>query len=344
MQDHCACSDQRALRKMPYVHVVVLKVKPGTTADKKEAIVAGVHALKAQIPEIAMVRAGLDLGLDPSGCQLALVATFASAEAYQVYAKHPAHVALITERIKPVLEQRAAVQFSAAADPGAAGVTHCVLLKMKDDATAAQKEAIIAALSALPGDIPQIKAYRVGADAGTDPAKYDIAIVGDFSSKEDYGDYAKHAKHVNVITSLIKPILAERVAVQFAPVDEVDGPPLGQPSARPDIVPAGATTIELDCGRGTTLRGRTWGPVDGEPWLVLHGWLDNCASFDYLVPELLKSNNKNRFVCLDVAGHGHSAHRMRGSYSKHTQATFIPHHNSAFNFQCWLLMMLSDAV
>ena len=149
---------------MPYVHVVVLKLKPDTSAAQTSAIAAGVLGLKAHIPEIATVRAGVDLNLDPSGCQLALVATFASAEAYAVYATHPAHVALVTEHIKPVLEKRAAVQFTAGADPSQApGVTHCVLLKLKDDATAAQKEAIIAALSALPGDIPQIKAYRVGA-------------------------------------------------------------------------------------------------------------------------------------------------------------------------------------
>ena len=74
---------------------------------------------------------------------------------------------------------------------------------------------------------------------------------------------------------------------------------------RPDVVPEGAEPIELDVGRGNTLRGRAWGPKDGERWLVLHGWLDNCASMDYLCPLM---NGANRLVCLDVAGHGHSDH------------------------------------
>ena len=81
---------------------------------------------------------------------------------------------------------------------------------------------------------------------------------------------------------------------------------------RPDVVPEGAEPIELDVGRGNTLRGRAWGPEDGERWLVLHGWLDNCASMDYLCPLM---NGANRLVCLDVAGHGHSDHRRGGSYT-----------------------------
>ena len=91
-----------------------------------------------------------------------------------------------------------------------------MLLKLKDDATAEQKTAIIEALSTLPAAIPQIRAYRIGPDAGTDPAKFDLAIVGDFEGVEEYQAYAKHEAHVGVITSLIKPNLAERVATQFA--------------------------------------------------------------------------------------------------------------------------------
>ena len=292
---------------MPYVHVVVLKLKPDATAEQKASILDGLAALPSQIPEILTFRVGLDLKLDPSGCHVGAVGTFESVDSYDVYAKHPAHVGVIEEHIKPVLEQRAAAQFTA--DDGVTDwtaspppLTHVVLLKLKDDATPEQKKAIVAALRRLPAAINQIKRYRVGRDAGNDRAGFDLAIVGDFTSADDYGSYAKHQQHVGVITALIKPILAERVAVQFSPppLPEAGGPPLGLLSARPDIVPPNASTIELDVGRGTTLRGRAWGPEDGEPWLVLHGWLDNCASFDYLCP--LLTDGGNRFVCLDVAG------------------------------------------
>ena len=202
---------------MPFVHVVVLKLKEGTAEDQVAAIISGLHALPAAIPQIQSYRAGVDLGIDPAGCHIGIVGSFASPEDYAVYAKHEAHVGLITSLIKPNLEKRAAVQFAAdGAPPGAAALTHAVLLKLKDDATAEQKTAIIEALSTLPAAIPQIRAYRVGPDAGTDPAKFDLAIVGDFEGVEEYQAYAKHEAHVGVITSLIKPNLAERVATQFA--------------------------------------------------------------------------------------------------------------------------------
>ncbi|WP_299947608.1 alpha/beta hydrolase [uncultured Microbulbifer sp.] len=50
---------------------------------------------------------------------------------------------------------------------------------------------------------------------------------------------------------------------------------------------------------------RQWGSVEGERVLALHGWLDNCASFDRLAP-MLKGIN---LVALDMAGHGRSYHR-----------------------------------
>lgn len=33
---------------------------------------------------------------------------------------------------------------------------------------------------------------------------------------------------------------------------------------------------------------KTWGVKGGSPWVLLHGWLDNAASFDLIAPHLLK--------------------------------------------------------
>lgn len=62
---------------------------------------------------------------------------------------------------------------------------------------------------------------------------------------------------------------------------------------------------------GLSLCAKRWGCPDGPPVLALHGWLDNCASFDWLAPQLAHRN----WVCLDGAGHGCSDHRTHmGSY------------------------------
>lgn len=61
----------------------------------------------------------------------------------------------------------------------------------------------------------------------------------------------------------------------------------------------------FDLGGDFYLRGRRWGNPDGLPVLALHGWLDNCASFDFLAPRLAHLN----LIALDLAGHGRSDHR-----------------------------------
>ncbi|HEU0276789.1 MAG TPA: alpha/beta hydrolase [Rhodanobacteraceae bacterium] len=48
-----------------------------------------------------------------------------------------------------------------------------------------------------------------------------------------------------------------------------------------------------------------WGDPDLPPLIVLHGWLDNAASFGRVAP-LLAAHR--RVIALDLPGHGHSAH------------------------------------
>jgi pimeloyl-ACP methyl ester carboxylesterase len=56
---------------------------------------------------------------------------------------------------------------------------------------------------------------------------------------------------------------------------------------------------------GLQYQAQQWGDESGHPVLVLHGWLDNSASFNRLAPLLSNLN----MVVLDMAGHGQSDHR-----------------------------------
>jgi pimeloyl-ACP methyl ester carboxylesterase len=60
---------------------------------------------------------------------------------------------------------------------------------------------------------------------------------------------------------------------------------------------------------GLQLAARGWGPADGPRVLCLHGWLDNAASFDRLLPRLPGL----RLVALDLPGHGLSQHKPPGA-------------------------------
>ncbi|XP_035001299.1 serine hydrolase-like protein isoform X1 [Hippoglossus stenolepis] len=59
------------------------------------------------------------------------------------------------------------------------------------------------------------------------------------------------------------------------------------------------------------IRGKVWGPDQGCPVLCLHGWADNCGSFNTLIPLLPK---ECRYVAVDLAGHGRSSHRPPGVF------------------------------
>ncbi|XP_059902215.1 serine hydrolase-like protein [Gadus macrocephalus] len=57
------------------------------------------------------------------------------------------------------------------------------------------------------------------------------------------------------------------------------------------------------------IRGKVWGPDHGRPVVCLHGWADNCGTFDTLIP-LLPQDYK--YVAFDLPGHGQSSHRPPG--------------------------------
>ena len=84
----------------------------------------GMLAMPASIPEIVSYELGVDLKLaggqsHPGGKNRAVcwTATFNDIPAYEVYEKHAAHLKVITELIKPIMEPgtRAAVQYEFAA-------------------------------------------------------------------------------------------------------------------------------------------------------------------------------------------------------------------------------------
>src|SRR5260370_35482450 len=65
---------------------------------------------------------------------------------------------------------------------------HVVLFTWKDDATAAQKQALHDELANMPPAIDAIRAYKFGPDAGIRPANCDYAVVAAFDDRA--GDLA----------------------------------------------------------------------------------------------------------------------------------------------------------
>jgi pimeloyl-ACP methyl ester carboxylesterase len=58
-----------------------------------------------------------------------------------------------------------------------------------------------------------------------------------------------------------------------------------------------------------TLASKEWGRSGYAPVIALHGWLDNAASFDRMLPFM----ENLHVIALDLAGHGRSSHRSPDS-------------------------------
>jgi hypothetical protein len=91
---------------------------------------------------------------------------------------------------------------------------HVVLLRWVDSATADQRAAVESGIAKLPSLIPEIRSYVFGADAHVNEGNFDLAIVADFDDFDSYLVYRDHPDHVAVIAERMRPILAERAAVQ----------------------------------------------------------------------------------------------------------------------------------
>jgi hypothetical protein len=92
------------------VHIGMLTLKPTATIADRESIRDGLVALVGVVPGLEKADVQLDLGLKDGNASLVFAMTFDSEESWRGYGAHPAHVAVIHDRIGPVLESKAFVQ------------------------------------------------------------------------------------------------------------------------------------------------------------------------------------------------------------------------------------------
>ena len=102
-------------------------------------------------------------------------------------------------------------------------IRHVVLLRWVEGTTEAQHQAVLDALHELPGLIPEIVRYRIGADLGLAEGNAHVSVIADFATADDWRTYAGHPEHVRVITELIRPQLEARTAIQVEFDPAADG-------------------------------------------------------------------------------------------------------------------------
>ena len=88
-------------------HVVILKLKETNLKLIKKEILN----LKNEIKEIINIEVGIDIGFDPASSNLCIIADFKDIKDLEIYAKHPKHLEVIKNYIKPYLIQRNVVDY-----------------------------------------------------------------------------------------------------------------------------------------------------------------------------------------------------------------------------------------
>ena len=92
---------------------------------------------------------------------------------------------------------------------------HVVMFRWTPEASAESKAKVASGLAALPAVVETIREYRFGPDAGLAEGNWDFVVVADFADSDGYLVYRDHEAHRALVTNAIRPIIAERAAVQY---------------------------------------------------------------------------------------------------------------------------------
>ena len=83
-------------------HVVLIDVPDDAPEGAIDELVAGLRSLPDQIPEIQEYTVGVDLALAEGNASVAIIGRYASPEDLRTYIDHPAHQAVVRDRIRAI--------------------------------------------------------------------------------------------------------------------------------------------------------------------------------------------------------------------------------------------------
>jgi hypothetical protein len=92
---------------------------------------------------------------------------------------------------------------------------HLVMFRFKPGVSDDQRAAALAALQALPSQIPEIQGYHVGLDLGLRDGNFEMGVAAVFADEDGWRSYLAHPAHVAVVQEHINPNVAERASVQY---------------------------------------------------------------------------------------------------------------------------------
>lgn len=101
-------------------------------------------------------------------------------------------------------------------------IRHIVLFRFIEGTNRETRQMIIDALRALDDQIPEIAAYAVEQDLGLGTRSFDLAIIGDFRTVEEFRAYQSHPKHLDVAKAMSQ-YRADSAVIQIGAPKTVHG-------------------------------------------------------------------------------------------------------------------------
>lgn len=92
-------------------HVVLFRWKPAVSAEAVTAALAEVDAVLRQCETVRSFHVGRNAGSTSGNHDACVVADFDDEAGYLAYRDDPKHVALVEHTVKPLLDDRAALQY-----------------------------------------------------------------------------------------------------------------------------------------------------------------------------------------------------------------------------------------
>ena len=89
----------------------MMKLKDDSTTEDLTAIIDGLNGLPPLVPEIVSYSVGRDLDVQEGSFDLVIVADFNDRAGFDAYNANQDHLDVITERIRPHMAERSAVQY-----------------------------------------------------------------------------------------------------------------------------------------------------------------------------------------------------------------------------------------
>jgi hypothetical protein len=96
---------------MPVRHVVMFRFVDGTTDQQVQALSDGLDRMPVVVGRMHDYRHGRDVGINEGTYDYVVVGDFATVDDYLTYRDHPDHRALIRDLVRPIVGERASIQF-----------------------------------------------------------------------------------------------------------------------------------------------------------------------------------------------------------------------------------------